>query len=507
MRARLPACTMQHDLSIMKECLQDDPWLLKKITEDYHVYSANTLQFKIAIQLENIEKLKTIVYNYLESSIDGQSVQSVLSCTREYSGFLDRKAEFSMRYKGQIYNPHFLKSLLVCAHFQLARDHVFKNWVESVYEKTKRRINMQAADFILDLRCENDYHKVLLDTEACGELLRDFDAKARMNVCGIVQYSRWRHWIFPGIVNNWFLTTFPAYNEALDTIGGRNRKQMNTDIMVWYYGKGGDNQKYENITQLLEKSDNIQYMITLIDRIDNKYPWHQLCVLTEKHDEGYAEVAATVQKMKLDSVREVMQSYIRNFNYVRLNLRTFNEIIVGYNAVQYDSLWRRYKESNVLTSNDWQYVCNMYWVLSCIEKKTRRFFSVISRQDEKNYKRIKDMVNAIFDKPEMRHDKLHQWMIADEINIKNSQMCAKLISIGGPEILDFFLSTSDELLQKTVGNSTLTIQDLQQKIYGQDSVNTTTWQMIKYTHIPDPDWFSHDDFWEPIDAWADALVL
>jgi len=117
------------------------------------------------------------------------------------------------------------------------------------------------------------------------------------------------------------------------------------------------------------------------------------------------------------------------------------------------------------------------------------------------------MVNAIFDKPEMRHDKLHQWMIADEINIKNSQMCAKLISIGGPEILDFFLSTSDELLQKTVGNSTLTIQDLQQKIYGQDSVNTTTWQMIKYTHIPDPDWFSHDDFWEPIDAWADALVL
>jgi len=98
-------------------------------------------------------------------------------------------------------------------------------------------------------------------------------------------------------------------------------------------------------------------------------------------------------------------------------------------------------------------------------------------------------------------------MVADEISIKNSEMCAKLISIGGPEILDFFLSTSDELLQKTVGNSTRTIQDLQQKIYGQDSVNKGTWQLIPYTHIPDPEFLLDDDFWDEIDAWADKYVL
>ena len=105
---------------------------------------------------------------------------------------------------------------------------------------------MQAADFIMDLRCQNDYYKVLLDTETCGELVRDFDAKARMNVCGIVHYTQ--DLLFRGIVNNWFSTTFPAYNEARDTIGGRNRKQMNADSLGWYYGKRSDNQKYENIT-------------------------------------------------------------------------------------------------------------------------------------------------------------------------------------------------------------------------------------------------------------------
>jgi len=181
------------DVCIMKECLQNDAWMLDKITGNHDVYSSNTLQFVFAIQLENIEKLKTIVYNYIASSIDGQSVQSVLSSTCEYSQFLDSKADFNTRYQNTVYNPDFLNSLLVCAHLQLARDHVLSNWDslvgETAYKKKKRRINMQAADFIMDLRCQNDYYKVLLDTETCSELVRDFDAKARMNVCGIVQYK------------------------------------------------------------------------------------------------------------------------------------------------------------------------------------------------------------------------------------------------------------------------------------------------------------------------------
>ena len=109
------------------------------------------------------------------------------------------------------------------------------------------------------------------------------------------------------------------HHTTVDTIGGRNRKQMNTDIMVWYYGKRGDNQKYENITQCLEQSDNIQYMITLIHRIDSKCHGYYLDVLTEKHDEGYADVATNLQIMSVASIREVMQSYIRNFKQPKLN--------------------------------------------------------------------------------------------------------------------------------------------------------------------------------------------
>ena len=501
--------TVPHDVSIMQECLQNDAWMLNTITENNDIYFCNTLQFKYAIQLENIGKLKTIVYNYLESSVDGQSVQTLLSSTWEYKGFLDNKTEFETRYQNTVYNRDFLKSLLVCAHFQLARDHVLSNWDslvgETMYEKKKRRINMQAADFIMDLRCQNDYYQVLLYPEAYGNCVRDFDAKARMNVCGIVHYKQ--DLFFRGIVNNWFLTTFPAYNEARDTIGGRNRKQMNADCLRWYYGKRSENQKYENITQLLEQSDNIQYVITLIHRIDGKCGAGWLYLFHAKHDEGYADVATNLQMMSVASIREVMQSYIRNFKQPKLNLRIFNEIIVGYNAAEYDLLWERYDKSNVLTGSDWQYICNMYWTLSCMEKKTRKFFSAVSGQNRFNYIKTKDMLNNSFHKHQMRHDKLHQWMVADEINIKNSEMCAKLISIGGPEILDFFLSTSDELLQKTVGNSTWTIQDLQQKIYGQDSINKPTWQLIPYTHISDPECFLDDDFMDPINAWSDKFDL
>ena len=116
---------------------------------------------------------------------------------------------------------------------------------------------------------------------------------------------------------------------------------------------------------------------------------------------------------------------------------------MGYNAAEYDLLWERYDKSNVLTSSDWQYICNMYWTLSCMEKKTRKFFSVVSGQDRTNYTKIKDMLNTSFHKHPMRHDKMHQWMVADEINIKNSKMCAKLISIVGPEILHYFLIPQD----------------------------------------------------------------
>ena len=503
--------TAPHDVLMMQECLQNDACMFDKITEINNAYSSNTLQFAIAIQLENLQKLKTIVYNYLEGSVDGQRVQSLLSSTCEYNRFLDSKAEFNTRYKNALYNPNFLNSLLVCAHFQPARNYVLSTWDslvgETMYEKKKRRINMQAADFIMDLRCQNDYYKVLLDTETCSELVRDFDAKARMNVCGIVQYDKYKDLFFRGIVNNWFSTTFPAYNEARDTIGGRNRKQMNSDCLGWYYGKRSDNQKYENITQLLEQSDNIQYMITLIHRIDSKCGADWQSHFHTNHDEGYTDVATNLQMMSVASIREVMQSYIRNFKQPKLNLRIFNEIIVGYSAAEYDLLWERYDASNVLTSCDWQYICNMYWTLSCMEKKTRKFFSAVSGQDQMNYTKTKDMLNTSFHKHQMRHDKLHQWMVADEISIKNSEMCAKLISIGGPEILDFFLSTSDKLLQKTVGNSTQTIPDLLQKIYGQDSINKATWQLIPYTHIPDPECFLDDDFWDPIDAWADKYVL
>jgi len=87
---------------------------------------------------------------------------------------------------------------------------------------------------------------------------------------------------------------------------------MNNDIMVWYYGKRGDNQKYENIIQLLEQSDNIQYIITLIHRIDIACSEFYLCVLTQKHDEGYTDVATSLQMMSVASIREEMQSYIRN---------------------------------------------------------------------------------------------------------------------------------------------------------------------------------------------------
>jgi len=88
---------------------------------------------------------------------------------------------------------------------------------------------------------------------------------------------------------------------------------MNADSLVWYYGRRSDNQKYENITQLLEQSDNIQHMINLIHRINGKCgaPWLDLFHAT--HDEGYADVATKLQMMSVASIREVMQSYIRNF--------------------------------------------------------------------------------------------------------------------------------------------------------------------------------------------------
>jgi hypothetical protein len=34
---------------------------------------------------------------------------------------------------------------------------------------------------------------------------------------------------------------------------------------VWYYGQRVKTWKYENIIQILEQSDNIQYIIVLID--------------------------------------------------------------------------------------------------------------------------------------------------------------------------------------------------------------------------------------------------
>jgi hypothetical protein len=111
------------------------------------------------------------------------------------------------------------------------------------------------------------------------------------------------------------------------------------------------------------------------------------------------------------------------------------------------------------------------------------------------------MVNTSFHKHQLRHDKLHQWMVDDEINIKNSEMCAKLISIAGPEILDFFMCTSDVLLSKIIGNTTQTPQNILEKVYGNKYAEMEQWYVIWYTPcVTMPEYWSQDEFWEEIDA-------
>jgi hypothetical protein len=479
---------------------------MDKITEGNHVSTTNTMQYKIAIQVQNIQKLTKIVYSFVNSNIDGQSVQTVLSGFPEYREFMRRKQEIVEKYQNVSYSSDFLNSVLMCAVFELARDYVVSHWNQELgstekYDKKKMRINMQAADYILEILGKDDYYEMLLDSEVCCEVVRDFDAKARMNTCGIVRYQMWESSFFSGIVSNWFLTTFSPYNQELDKIGGRNRKQMNSDILLWYYGKRGEKGKYENIIQILEQCDNIQYMIFLIHRIDVSRSQYYLYTLCEKHEEGYSDVPAFLQSIPVQSIREVTQSYIRNFKQPKLNLRIFNSVIVGYDPDEYDNLWERYDQNRVLTQQDWQYVCKLYWTLACMEHKTRKFFSIICRQDKDNYQKIKDLLNSSLPKQQLRHDKLHQWMVADSLNIKNSEMCAKLISIAGPEILDFFMSTSDMFLQKIVGISMQTPKDILERVYGNKYDKMIQWHAALYTlPVTTPECWSQDDFWIEIDA-------
>jgi len=264
-----------------------------------------------------------------------------------------------------------------------------------------------------------------------------------MKISGLTQTKSEKGAIFEKITVRWF--------EDNDKIYGLQQSEMKRKMIAWYEGKTNIQEKYKNISQMLECCDSIEIYLIMISKINQFILEEDMASLYLVNEEDCDNTAQLLAIMKQSDIKTKTISYMRNFGQPFLGMKNHNDIILGLNQVSYLENWNEFQNRGAQQEVAWDKICEVYQKLMCMEKKTRKFFSVLCHQDNTNYKIIMELLNKRF-RGDLSYDKLDHWLTANDLSINNSEMSIKMFSTGGTELINYCMSNSSAF-QRSVLNS------------------------------------------------------
>jgi len=186
--------TWLHNIQIMQRCLRDHPELYEIVLRfdiccDNSV--RNSLLYDSAVCISNMQRVKDIIRLCMHSQT-GENERFERSLMRH-----DNFAQLKMardtlvsEYKGMPFDAAIASAFLICDYYEDVRDYVIMRWhddlkiADNLHNFKVERICMQATDCILRLQLDSSYVSTLQSREKCLKIVRDFDAKARLHICG-----------------------------------------------------------------------------------------------------------------------------------------------------------------------------------------------------------------------------------------------------------------------------------------------------------------------------------
>jgi len=458
----------QVDLHIVRECLKEHTaFFQKNFLGDQKYESVNNTEYlAIAVEISNTTKIWMIIEKFMKSSINNRPVIEIIMQSPQYDTFckvMDRLMEI---YSGSGFSASNLQNALRCSFFPEIRKAVSRELAiaERDMSRTKKieektvRIYMQAADFILK-NTNASHFEILLNEKECALIVRNFDTSVRMKLSGLTQTKSEKGAIFEKITVRWF--------QDNETIHGLRQSEMKRRMISWYEGRINIQEKYKNIAQMLESCDSIEKHLIMISSINQFILEEDVASLFLVNEEDCDNTVHLLTIMDQEEIQRKSLSYMRNFAQPFLGMKNHNDIILGVNPVSYLENWLEFQNRGSQQEAAWDKICEVYQKLMCMEKKTRKFFSVLCQQDDTNYDTIIELLKKRF-RGNLSYDKLDNWLTANDLSINNSEMSIKMFSTGGTELINYCMSNSSAF-QRSVLNSI----DDNMKIYINGEYNYT----------------------------------
>jgi len=464
----MPSSTLsakEVDLHIVTECLQNKRDFFEKfVLGDQKFESANnTEHLTKAIQISNIHNMWLLVDKFLNDTVNDRPVREIITELPQYEMFCEVKDRLTNVYNGSGFCANNLQNALLCSYFPIVRKAVSRGYAlaETNLSKTKKmelkatRIYMQAADFILNINHESHF-EILLQQRDCYSIVRNFDTSTRMKISGLTQTRSEKGAIFEKITVRWFedkeeINGLPQTEMNGKEINGLRQSEMKKKMIAWYECKLNTQAKYQNIAQVLETCDSIENHLIMISKINEFILDEDIASLFLDNDEDCDHTAEILSSMIQSEIRKKTISYMRNFAQPFLGMKNHNDIILGMNQVSYLQNWSEFSNRSLNQSEAWDKICEVYQKLMCMEKKTRKFFSILCQQNVTNYNTILALLNKRF-RGDLSYDKLDQWLTSNDLSINNSEMSIKMFSTGGVELINYCMSSSCAFQRSVVGS-------------------------------------------------------
>jgi hypothetical protein len=413
----------------------------------------NSLLYESAVCISNMQRVKKIIGLCLQSQTsENERFEHTLVRHNNFEELKIARQTLISEYKGMPFDTAIASAFLICDHYEVVRDYVIMRWHEdlkvedNLHNFKMERICMQATDCIMRLQMASDYVNTLKDPVECLKIVRNFDAKARLHICGSLLLQSCRKSFFNTIARHWFQSIFSAVGD--DTrLCNKSQSDVAHMMLVWYEGglddgsPVGDGQ-YMNIVQQLAVCSSVFMLIKTISRISAYTSGNEKIRFGSVVEESTESTNRVLQKISAHELKSITMSYFRNLELPVNEMQTFSFNVLGCDLSQFGSFWKEQNTTNVMKENDWNLVCGLYAMLVCLDSKLKKFLCNVCRQDPGNYSRIMQSWHSKHEGDEFPYDRLHQWIVSEEITCHNADICIDLMCEAGPEFFDMVMRCS-----------------------------------------------------------------
>ena len=449
---------MQHpyDIQIMYRCLREYPDVCSLVA--YFDLAVDTVQpntpsYIMAVQYSNMKLTKTFILGYMDSvDSDGYSMRSCVQSHELYGHYVDSCKMLSHEYAGVQTNTESVPVFLLCRYFESVREYVVAAWHHHMQQFTKlhafklERVCMRAADCILAPEKRPHHCDILQDPEWCRQVVREFDAMARLNFCGSMILSAGSLGLLHDFVSNWFRAVYGSSNEVGETILGKTRDEMARFVICWYQGisqtepisQASPNQ-YRNFVQQLESCNSTWVAVKIISVLAQHNPRSErirFCSLVE--DTGGEQYNPLCPPLSMPEVRRITVAYLREMQSAKNGMALYNRIWFGCSLMQYT----RFCDEEIATGVQENALIEVYLMISCMQTEMKIFLCNLCRQNASNRDKIMKSIKQQYGKSAFPDDRFHKWIRSTRIESKYAEITVLLVQIAGPEFFDMIMRCS-----------------------------------------------------------------